>query len=214
MKPTVVIIFLLLLIYACNSSKITYSWKSEKAEPLETSRLMVVCLDNHMQDAGLRSEMESHLVDDLKDRGLKAVSSMMELGPKSFAGLTEKQALERLQDRGADAVLTIVLLDKKRERYYVPGRVQFTPYIIYQRHFWGYYSTIYDRIYTPGYYMEDTRYFWETSLYDLKTRELVYTAQTESFDPASVSQMGHEYGLLIVNDLFRNNVLRQSLPVQ
>ena len=210
MKYTVVIAFLSLLVYACNSSKITYSWRSEKSEALESSRLMVVCLDNHLQDAGIRSEMEEHLVGDLMEKGLTAVSCMKELGPKSFAGLTEKQALDRLQDRGADAVLTIVLLDKKRERYYVPGRMQFTPYIIYQRHFWGYYSTIYDRIYTPGYYMEDTRYFWETSLYDLKTRELVYTAQTESFDPSSVSQMGHEYGLLIVNDLFRNKVLRQS----
>jgi hypothetical protein len=205
------IIFLLVL--ACNSSKMTYSWKMNQTVSHDFKKIMVVALDNHPERSDVKASMEEHLVEDLKSKGYEAVSAMREIGPKSFVGVSEKQALEQLQNKGADAVLTIVLLDKKRERYYVPGRVQYSPYIIYQRRFWGYYSTIYDRIYTPGYYMDDTRYFWESSLYDLKTKELVYTAQTESFDPASATQMAHEYGLLIVSDLMHSNVLKAVTPI-
>ncbi|MBP6591362.1 MAG: hypothetical protein KA229_14725, partial [Chitinophagaceae bacterium] len=104
-------------------------------------------------------------------------------------------------------VLTVVLLDKTRERYYVPGRVQYTPYTIYYNRFWGYSRTIYGRIYSEGYYTEDTKYFWETNLYDLATNDLVYSAQSQSFDPSSSESLGHEYGQMIAKDLVKKNVL-------
>ena len=157
----------------------------------------------------MREKMENHLLGDLAEKGYTAVSSLKEYGPKSFEGMKENEIVSKLQNSGVDAVLTIVLLDKQRERYYVPGRVYYSPYIIYHRRFWGYYTTIYDRIYSPGYYQTDTKYFWESNLYDLSTKELLYSVQTESFDPASAESLGHEYGKMIVKDMFDKNVLVQ-----
>ena len=121
--------------------------------------------------------------------------------------MDEKTLVEKLQNSGFDAVITIVLLDKSKERNYVPGHVYYSPYMIYQRRLWGYYSTIYDRIYEPGYYTVNTRYFWESNFYDLTTKELIYSVQTESFDPASSENLGHEYGKMIVMDMVKNHVL-------
>ena len=199
-------VLVLLLISACSTSRITHSWKAENVSGKKFNKIMVVALikDN---DVAMREKMENHLVGDLAERGFIAVSSLREYGPKSFEAMKEDEVLNKLQNSGVDAVLTIVLLDKQRERYYVPGRIYYSPYIIYHRRFWGYYSTMYDRIYSPGYYQVNTNYFWESNLYELSTKELLYSVQTESFDPESASSLGHEYGKLILKDLFEKNVL-------
>ncbi|WP_156123606.1 hypothetical protein [Flavihumibacter sp. ZG627] len=80
----------------------------------------------------------------------------------------------------------------------------------FQNRFWGYYRTIYDRVYTPGYYTSTTKYFWETNLYDLSDMSLIYSTQTESFDPESSERLGHEYGKLIISDLTSKNVLKPA----
>jgi hypothetical protein len=38
---------------------------------------------------------------------------------------------------------------------------------------------------------------------------LVYSVQTESFDPGSSESLGHEYGKLIVGNMVQNKVLVQ-----
>ena len=108
---------------------------------------------------------------------------------------------------GVDAVITIVLLDKQKESKYVPGSIHYSPYGYYYNRFWGYRTTLYQRIYEPGYYVTDTKYFWESNLYNMNTQQLVYSVQTQSFDPANSASLGHQYGKLIVNDMISNNII-------
>ena len=192
---------------SCTSSQITNSWKSENIPEKKFNKIMVVGIIAG-SDWALREKMETHLVGDLADKGYAAVSSIKEYGPKNFENMKEAEVLDKLSGLGVDAVVTIVLLDKDRERYYVPGKVYYSPYTIYQRNFWGYYTTIYERIYTPGYYQVNTRYFWESNFYDLKNRNLLYAVHTESFDPDSMEALAHEYGLLIVNNMLIKGVLK------
>jgi hypothetical protein len=197
-----------LLFISCSSSvRITNSWKSENIPQTSYQKIMVVGMLPETE-RNLREEMENHLVVDLQRHGYNAISSFRELGPKAFENQTEQEVLDKIKDYGVDAVLTIGLLDKQRERYYVPGRIYYSPYIVYQRHFWGYYTTIYHRIYTPGYYINNTKYFWESNFYDMNNRNLLYSAQTESFDPASAATLSHEYGQLIVNDMAKRGILK------
>lgn len=200
------VVFLFLLSGCGPSSHITSSWKAENVQPKKFKKIIVLGLIRE-KDRNLREKMEQHLVGDLKDLGYEAVCSCDEYNPKTFENMTEEQAISKLRNSGIDAVLTVVLLDKTKERYYVPGRVHYTPYNIYYNRFWGYSRTIYGRIYTDGYYTEDTKYFWETNLYDLGSNELVYSAQSESFDPASSETLGHEYGEMIAKDMVKQNVL-------
>jgi len=158
-------------------------------------------------DIRIREKMEDHMVGDLKDLGYNAVSSLREYGPKAFDKMDEAEALEKIRNGGVSAVITIVLLDKTRERYYVPGHISYSPYGIYHDRFWGYYNTMYGRIYSTGYYEFSTKYFLESNLFDMTTKELVYSAQTESFDPASTEMLGHEYGRMIVKDMVKKKVL-------
>lgn len=200
---------MLLAMAACTSSRITSSWKAPGSETHSIQKIMVLGLINE-PDRQVRETMEQDLVAELKALGYDAVCSCEQFAPRSFENLSEREAVSRLKEVGVDAVLSIVLLDKTKERYYVPGRVYFTPYVVYHRRFWGYYTTLYDRVYAPGYYQTNTRYFWESNLYTLADgNELLYSVQTQSFDPASTESLAREYSQLIVRDMVKNAVLRK-----
>ncbi|MBN8688608.1 MAG: hypothetical protein J0M10_16430 [Chitinophagales bacterium] len=200
-------VLFLFLLPGCSSSRITSSWKSDKVQPQNFTKIIVLGLIRE-NDRHLRESMEQQLVTGLRNLGYDATCSCDEYNPKSFENMTEEQALAKLKNSGVDAVMTIVLLDKTRERYYVPGRVQYTPYRMYYNRFWGYSRTMYGRIYTEGYYTEDTKYFWETNLYALQDNELIYSAQSQSFDPASSAKMGEEHAVMLTKDMLKKKVLR------
>jgi len=197
----------LFFIAGCSTSKITSSWKAENVQPKEYKKILVLGLINE-PDRTIREKMEEHMMGDLRDLGYDAVCSCDEFNPKAFENLTEKQALAILSNSGIDAVLTVVLLDKQKERHYAPERVYYSPYGDYQNRFWGYYNTMYGRVYSTGYYVTNTKYFWESNLYNLKNAaELLYSVQSRSFDPASAGSLSHEYGQMIVKDMVKNNIL-------
>lgn len=213
MKQCGKIILAILFVFAsCTSSRITSSWKAPNVSEKKYKKVLVLGLLLE-KDRSLKEKMEEHIVGDLKNLGYDAVCSCEEYSPKAFENMKEGQALEKLSGSGIDAVLTVVLLDKTKERYYVPGRVYYTPYNIYHSRWWGYYSTMHDRIYEPGYYTINTKYFWESNFYDLNTKELLYSAQTQSFDPSSAESMAHEYGRLIVNHMVKNGVLSNQAVI-
>lgn len=203
-----IIIILIWFGAGCSSSKITTSWKADNTEPEKFSKILVLGLIRDV-DRTLQEQMENHMVGDLKALGYNAVSSLTEFGPKVFDKMDEEAAIEQLKNSGVDAVVTIVMLDKQKEHKYIPGYTFYTPYSFYYNRFWGYRTTLYRRIYEPGYYVTETKYFWESNLYKMSTQKLVYSAQTESFDPVNAESMGHEYGKMIVEDMIKKSVLKQ-----
>jgi hypothetical protein len=209
MKKILISTVLIIFFIGCSTSKITNSWKLSNMPVKKFNKIMVIGLIKN-NDRDLRGKMENHLVADLAEFGYVGISSLNEYGPKSFENSKEVEVLTKLGNSAVDAVITIVLLDKQKEKYYIPGRVYYSPYTIYQRRFWGYYTTIYDRVYTPGYYREDTKYFWESNFYDIETKELLYSAQTKSFDPGSAESLAHEYGQIILNDMVKQGVLQKK----
>jgi len=207
MKQIIKVFLAALFIFAsCTSSRITSSWKSPDIQQKKYKKILVLGLLKET-DYLLREKMEEHIIGDLKELGYDAVCSCVEYDKKAFNNMKEQQAIQKLNTGGIDAVLTVVLLDKTKERYYVPSRMNYTPYSMYHRDWWGYYSTMYDRIYEPGYYETSTKFFWESNFYDLETTQLLYSVQTESFDPGSTQSLAHEYGKLIVNSMVKDQVL-------
>jgi len=198
-----------LSIMSCNVTRITSSWKAPDATMGTYNKIMVVGII-HEADRTIREKMEAHLVGDLKSLGYNALSAYEEYGPKVFENLNEDQAKMKLANSSVDAVIAIVLLDKKKERYYVPERVVYSPYYMYQNHFWGYYNSMYSRIGTPGYYEVTTKYFWECNFYDLRTDKLLYSVQTQSFEPNTTEAVAHEYGQKIVENMTKNKILQKQ----
>ena len=63
------------------------------------------------------------------------------------------------------------------------------------------------RVCTPGYYIQDTKYYWESNIYVGPSKELIYSAKSDSFDPGSTDQLAHEYGQSIVKDIKKKKLL-------
>ena len=202
-----VIAFSFLFLTGCATSRIVHSWESPNLPQKEYKKILVIGIMRDT-DQDLREKMENHLVSDLRDKGYNAISSFKEYGPKSFEGLTEEMVLKRMYESGVDGIITIVMLDKKSEFYHNIHRMPESPDIVFQRRFWGYYSLISNRIYEPGYTAEFTKYFWESNFYEMEYRELLYSVQTESFDPRSAESLAHEYGKIIVNDMAKRGILK------
>jgi hypothetical protein len=156
----------------------------------------------------LQKSMEKQLVDELTAKGIQAVSAYEVYGPKYFPK-DENKAIEKLQSSGVDGFLTIVLLDKSKEKSYSPGFSRIGP-VGYYRNWYGYYRTVYGRVYTPGYYTTQNKYFWESNLYDVPGEKLIYSAQSESFDPSSIIQLASDYSGKLITDMTKQGLIAQK----
>jgi hypothetical protein len=205
-KPTYLVILLIVLMTGCSTTSVTSSWKADNAQIRKYDKILVIGI---MSDSNrdLRAKMEQELVLDLRDKGITASSAYDVYGPVAFKRMTEQQVNDQIKKKGYDGVITISLLNKSKEKYYVPGNLYFTPFGYDYNYFWGYYSGIYDRVYESGYYETDTDYLWESNLYDLTNGKLIYSVQSKSFDPQSIQTLGKDYGKSIVRDLVKNGLL-------
>ncbi len=195
------------LVFACTSSKVTSSWKDPSTEKGLSKYKNVLVVGMQAENRQLKEEMESQLSNFLTEAGINAKASYDEFGPKAFAKKTDDEVTEMVKKKGYDAVITIALLDKQNDKSYNPGSVNYQPIGTYYNRFGRYFTTVYDRIYTPGYYSTSTDYFWETNLYDAKQEKLIYSAQSKSFDPATITSLSKEYGKSIVKNLSEKGLI-------
>lgn len=152
------ILILVFLFCACTSIKITSTWVAPGADTVQFKKIMVVGLINE-SDRSLLEKMEQHLANDLNALGYQAVSAFQYFGPNKLKNLSEHEIYQKLAKEKVDAVMTVVLLNKEKERNYVPGNIMYSPYAVYSNRFFRYYHVIYRRIEYPGYYTQSTKYF-------------------------------------------------------
>lgn len=195
---------ILFLANACSSSRITSSWKGANATAIATGNKILVLGIIREKDIRLRMQMEGFMVDALKAKGYNAVSAYTLYGPKMFGNKDEEAVLNQLRNSGIDEVLTITLLDKARERNFQPGAMY--PY----SPFWGYYNYWYGRMYSPGYISVDTHFFWESNLYDVSSKKLLYSAQSRSTNPSSAGSMGKDYSKAVIKNMTRQGILART----
>ena len=200
-KIIAVIIILIIFINGCSSSKITTSWKAKDTVGQAFKKIMVIAIIRDA-DRSLQENLENHLADDLQKLGYTALSSLREYGPNAFKKNDTAAAIIKLNESAVDAVLTIVLLDKEKEQQYVASN--------YRNRFSDFRYEMYGRIFEPGYYITNTKYFWESNLYNLKTKKLIYSVQTQSFNPGDTEALAHEYGKLIIKNMLKEQVLKNE----
>jgi hypothetical protein len=198
--PAIASLFAIAILAACSSSKLTSSWTAANASVLATSNKILVLGIIQDKDIRLRMQMEGWLVDGLKAKGYNAVSAYTLYGPKMFDNKSEESVLAQLRNSNIDEVFTIALLDKSRQRQYQPGTIYPSP-------FWGYYSYMYGQVYSPGYTTVTTRFFWEGNLYDVRTKALLYSAQSETYNPSSASNMARDNSKTIVKNMIKKGLI-------
>jgi len=201
------LVFLGFLIVSCSSSKIASSWQKPGFENKDYKTILVMAILNPDSKWSFRQSLEDHMANDLKAKNVHAISSSRLYGPLYFDKLNASEALAKVNTEKISAVLTIVLLDKGQESSYVPGYLRNPTQDDYYMCWWDYYSSVKSRVCTPGYYIQDTKYYWESNIYVGPSKELIYSAKSDSFDPGSTDQLAHEYGQSIVKDIKKKKLL-------
>lgn len=207
MKKLLLFITLLGLM-GCASTKITKTWRAGNAVAKKYKKVLVLSvLPDNEKDLG--ANIENHLADNLREMGYLAIAANKIFPYGTFVKGDTTRAAAAIEGKGFDGVMTIVLLDKKKQPYYVPGKItDYSNFDKYSR-FERYFNTVAENIYTPGYYGEETKYIWENNFYDLTTRERIYSARTRSFDFTSKNTLANTYGMLMAQSLIKNNILQK-----
>jgi len=198
---------LVLLTGSCTTTRLTSVWKDPSFQNPGYKNIMVITLMEGINRRELREYLENHMAEDLKAKGYNAHAATAVYGPRSFQGKNEEEVIQLLRKDGYDAVITITVLDVMKEESYVRGSVEYWPGGIYYSRFGRYYYYWYNRVYQPGYYVTSTTYVVEGNLFDIERDRLVFSAQTESMDPATLDNLGHRFSITLLNAMKEKGVL-------
>ncbi len=209
MKLNQLFILLLPLIYSgCGpSQQITNSWINPEAgsrAPYTSIFVMVMS-----QNTGTSFSVEDRMAALLASRGQKAVVSSA-VFPPSFTNseeFTREQMAEAIKRTGCDAVFVLAVLDVKTVESYQPGRayypMNYGPYGSY----YGYYHYYSPMVYSPGYYSTDKTYYIETNFYDLEEDKLLWSIQSEAYNPSSIDSWFDQYSYDLLKELRKEGLI-------
>ncbi len=200
-------IVMLFIFVSCGSStSITGTWERQDIQK-DFNNVLVAALT---PQTGEKATIESEMAQNLAEVGIEASQSIDVLPPKFSDDDNQKQRiLDAIQTNGVDAILTISVIDEETETRYAPGTASYAPYPRYgfYGNFWGYYSHWYPQFHSSGYYSEDKIYFIETNLYDAETEDLIWSAQSETYNPADLEAFSEGFAEEIVEQLTDDGIL-------
>jgi hypothetical protein len=171
------------LLVACGAvTKIPVAWRNPGDQGAPYRKIFVIGVAE--KDASRRL---------FEDRFAAVLSSGGAAASPSYATLPQSQRLseaeirEAIRGGGYDAVVVTRLLGVDEKTEYVPPRTYTVPG--YYRGYYGYYDSTWEIVHEPGYYTTHTVVRLETNLYDVGTGELVWSGQSETFNPSSVQDI-------------------------
>jgi len=210
MKSTLLYTLLLAVILsACASQKITTSWinpESVSKGPYESIFVMVMAQSN-----AASFDIEDRMAETLASRGRKSVlsSSVFPAQLSAAESLTQDQMAEIIKRTGCDAVFIIAVLDVLSVETYNPGTAYYPMSYGMYGSYYGYYNFYYPQVYSPGYYSTDKTYYIETNFYDVASDQLLWSIQSEAYNPTSLESWFNEYSYNMVKELKNEGLIEK-----
>jgi len=213
--PSIIIFFTIL--ESCSSTAITHitaTWKDPEAGKYKDFFVAVLS-----KNKVARSTIEKDISKRLKKEKVQVARSL-DFFPHSEKIETpeeKKAAVEKIQGMGHDAILVIVVIKHTEENRYVQGTNSYAPTPVgvgsgYYNPtkggppaggsygaFGTYYMDASSSYQTQGYYETDKTYFLESRLFDAKTAKLVWSAQSETFNPADIGSASGDFAAVLVD---------------
>lgn len=215
LKSFIVVMLAGFILSGCSSTRLVSSWHDPSPGLKEAGKVLVIAL---AQQDTLRRKIEDEFVRQLAALGADAEQSYRIFPDEKL--ITPDIVKAKLQETGKNAVLVTHLVDIKRETVYVPATTEVYPndrlYIgisrrpIYYDRFSSYYSQSYAAVSKPGYTYDRKLYVLETNLYAV-SEKLLWTAVTESKEPASLDTAIRDFVGVITADMKHKGLL-QAYP--
>ena len=212
LRSAIVSICIAVCLYGCTSTThITGSWNNPNFPDQSYDRIFVAAMTDNLQ---AKQVVEEQLAEKLRDKGIEVAKSSDVFSPNFTDDDTQDkdELLGKIREDNYDAILTISLLDKDSETRYVQGSYGYSPVTKYRWYgdFWGYYTYWYPYVYEPGYYTQEEVYFFETNLYDAETEKLIWSAQSESYNPTDIELFSEDFAEVILDELEDEKLIRPA----
>ncbi len=210
---------------SCSSTtatSITGSWKDPEAK--NYTNYFVAVLHKKLP---VRSTLEKDISRRLKHEGVKVTESMSIFPYTEDIETAEqkKAAVEKIQSLGNDAIITITVVKHTDEKRYVQGTSSYAPTNMgYGTGYrpatggapvpgsYGAFGTYYvsgSSLYqSEGYYETDKTYFVESNVYDAKTSKLIWSAQSQTFNPGDLATASGDFSLVMVDAMKKAGLIR------
>ena len=191
-----------LVLHACGpSQRITATWVNPDAVSNAPYKSIFVIVLSQSKETSF--SVEDHLAGIITSRGQKIVMSSAVFPPNLSISenFTREQMAEAIKRTGCDAVLMVALLDIKSVESYHPGQAYYPMHYGMYGSYYGYYNYYYPQVYSPGYYSSDKTYYIETNFYDLAQDQLLWSIQSEAYNPSSIDSWFETYINNLLNEL-------------
>ena len=196
------ILLFALLFSACGpSQKITNSWINPEASVNAPYKSIFIMALTQIQ--GNSFSVEDRMAGLIASRGQKVVVSSA-VFPPSFTGsenFTQEDMAEAIKRTGCDAVFVISVLDVQTVESYQPGSSYYPMSYGMYGSYYGYYNYYSPMVYSPGYYSTDKTYYIETNFYDLEEDRLLWSIQSEAYNPTSIDSWFDRYSYDLLKEL-------------
>ncbi|MBL4902734.1 MAG: hypothetical protein JKY62_08780 [Desulfocapsa sp.] len=188
---------------SCSASKLLSSWKDESLEQGSISPVLVIGVVKH--DETKRRIYEDTFVDSFKSAGTNAMASYT----LSKAPIEpHKTALrEIIKKAEAKTILITHMVSSQEKDFFQPSSRIIGTNSYSNQSLFSYYPFIYNSVSSSGSYISTTKVLLETSLYDVKTEKLIWTARTESIDPVMTRKYYQQLIDLFLQDLADQKIL-------
>lgn len=203
MKYLLCSICFFVMLISCNTTmKTTSTWVNQDKKIYQNKNYKKIFIAVITSDLEVRIKLETELSISAKKHGYEVIKSIDKFSPGKLP--SKEEALELIRKTGADLIFSTALVDEKSETRYVPG-TSISPRF-YGRGFRDYYF-IADAYYQPGYYTTDKTYFLESNLFDVASEALIWTAQSQVYNPTSIEKSCKRYTDLMLEKMEKDGIL-------
>jgi hypothetical protein len=206
------LLLLTIILSSCaTQTTLETNWALPNAQGKAFTKLAVIGIMKNKQES---TAFESALVDKFGKHGVQAVPgfSFMD-GEKK---LSKAEMEKRVKGTQADGVLIFKVIAVDKSKHYVPPTTYVTPdvspsdwwedeywgyYNPYPYSYWGYWYPAMQVIATPGYWETSKTFVVECALYRTSDQKLVWTAVSDTYDPASQADLASSLSGVILKKL-------------
>ena len=208
MKISLRFCFILLIIslftLTCGSTKtnLTWVWEDETYDDGLLDDIMVIGVSDNFER---RELFEGILVDELKDRGVNAVSGAAVI--PADEELTREKVLAEVENQGLDAILITYLVGVKAEDKFVAPSTSEYPHPRYARFdIYSYATGVYS--FYGGSYQKKREITLDTHIYEAESQMMIWSAKSKTTKAETVTRLTETLASAIIRDLRQKGLIK------
>ena len=190
------------LLASCSNTKITSVWMDQKKAGTSYNDILVIGIAEEQHNRRL---FEEEFTAQLTAAGIESEVSYKML-PEGIS-INRETVAEAIKGKNIDAVIVTHLVAVKEETVYRQN-MDYRPTYGYYNGLYNYYPHVHTYVHNPGYYTTHDVVMLETNLYEVKSEELVWSAQSRSFAPESAKEVIDDLVKLVIKDLKEKGLIK------